>query len=453
VRRPVALAIAVLTLAAAVIASSATAGPPGSWTRVTDKNGRNIDQVGLARTGDGVLHVAWKRRNGPTNDGIRHTPISPAGKVGSAGVVLDGFKSAGDPDVVATPDGKLRVFFNGLGDTVDAAGVVSATAPASGGAWKREGVRVSSITSALDSVGAAVTGAGQPVFSYTRSFAVGFHVGLDPAVTDTQVQPDKQCCDYMADLATDAKGGQTLIGWYSNAKGREGTWVQQVLPGGGQRRLVPGSVSGGSAIGVDQRVAISGRIGAPGVYVGACGGYPTCKRALLWRVGAGAAMTAGTGNDVEDVHVSAGPQGRLWVAWHDGATGLRAVRTNKAATRVGPVIEITPPAGASYTWKVTGEGSRGPLDLLVSVTTPGSLATWHTQVLPRLSLSAKKGATSVTFTVTDAGDPVAGAKVSFLGKTIVTTANGRAVTGLPGKTAKATAAKAGYASASTAVKG
>lgn len=451
-RQRAAVGLIVSAIAAAAVVS-ASAGPPGTWTRITEKNGRNIDQVGVARTGDGVLHVFWRRRNSPSNEGIRHTPVTPAGKVGAASVVLDGFGAAGDPDAVATPDGKLRVFFNGLGSTVDEAGVVSATAGAAGSGWVREGIRVSSITSALGSVGAGVTASGQPLYVYTRSFVVGFHVGLDAAVADTEIQPDKKCCDYMADLTTDAHGGLTIAGWYSNADGRKGTWVQQILPGGGPRRLVPGSAAGGDAIGIDQRVAITGRLGAPGVYVAVCSGYPTCKRALLWKVGAGSPLTAGTGQDVEDVHVSPGPQGRLWVAWHDGPGRIKAVRTNKAATRFGPVVSVAPPAGTSQLWKVTGDGSLGPLDLLVSASTPGSLATWHTQVRPPLSLSAKKGAAAVTFTVTDAGDPVAGAKVAFGGKTITTNASGKATAAPPAATAKATAKKAGYTPASATVTG
>ncbi|MDH4346221.1 MAG: hypothetical protein OEW31_07800, partial [Thermoleophilia bacterium] len=76
-------------------------------------------------------------------------------------------------------------------------------------------------------------------------------------------------------------------------------------------------------------------------------------------------------------------------------------------------------------------------------------ATWHTQVLPPLSLAAKKGKSAVTFVVTDAGDPVAGAKVSFAGKSVTTNAAGKATA--PSGSGKAKATKAGYAPASAAV--
>ena len=79
------------------------AGSPGAWSRVTDPNGRNIDQVGLARTGNGVLHVFWKRRAAPITDTLRHTPISAAGKVGRSSQVLTPLRSIGDPDAVVLP--------------------------------------------------------------------------------------------------------------------------------------------------------------------------------------------------------------------------------------------------------------------------------------------------------------------------------------------------------------
>jgi len=45
-------------IAALAAAPTATAAP---WVRVTSEDGSGIDQVGLARTGDGTLHLAWHR--------------------------------------------------------------------------------------------------------------------------------------------------------------------------------------------------------------------------------------------------------------------------------------------------------------------------------------------------------------------------------------------------------
>ena len=87
----------------------------------------------------------------------------------------------------------------------------------------------------------------------------------------------------------------------------------------------------------------------------------------------------------------------------------------------------------------------------------------QTQVLPRLSLTVvftrteKKGGQllrRLTLRVTDAGDPVAGASVTVAGRTLRTTANGKASGLFPstGKQAGAKATKAGYAVATTRVR-
>lgn len=426
----------------ALAPGGALAGPPGTWTRITDTNDANIDQVGTARTPDRVLHVFWQRELAPLNDAIMHTRITPGGAIGVADLVLGGFKATDDPDAALTSDGRLRVFFMGLGNTLAEGGVVAANGSGLGGDWARDGVRVSSTTSATGPAGAAVNAAGQPIFSYAFAFHLGVHTGLDSTVPDTDAQPDALCCDYDPDLATDQATGQTLLAWFSNATGRTGTWVRGVTPSLTAPLLAPGSAKNGQAVGPDQRTAITARPGG-GLYMAYCGGYPTCTKALLWRVGAGGVKVAGVANKVEDVHVAEGPAGRLWVSWHNGSA-LFVRRTNMAATGFGPVVRIKPPSKTSGIWKLTGDGSAGPLDLFASVSRPGSLATWHTQVRPPLTLIVTKGKTKVTFKVVDAGDPVPGAKIVFAGKTLTANSAGKATAPRPKVTRKATATRSGY---------
>lgn len=399
-----------------------------------------------------MLHVFWKRQGAGSKEAIAHATVSPAGKPGGGGLVLDGFSAVQNPDAVVTPDQKLRVFFMGLDTEANEGGVVSATAPLSGAGWTQEGAHVSSSTSAVGPVGAAVAASGAPLFTYAITGRLGFHVGIDPAAADQEVQPATGCCDYLPDVATDAASGQSLLAWFSLVKGHKGTWARAVLPSVGPPLLAPGSATGGQAVGRDQRTAIAARIGGPGVYVAYCSGYPTCKRALLWRVGATKALAAGGSPDVEDVNVAPGPEGRLWVMWHDGQSSrtLFVRRTNKAATRFGPTVRVKPPGGTTTIWKLKGEGSLGALDLLASVSTGKALATWHTQVRPPLSLSAKRQKSTVTFRVTDAGDPVPGATVAVGGKKLQTNAAGTAKTALAGA-AKATATMGSYAPASVRI--
>ena len=104
-----------LALAAALaFAGVAHAGPPGEWTRITDPEWSS-GQIGLARTPDGVLHVAWRRKD-EAKDTIEllHTALRPNGRIaGSPVVITSGWPSMAEPDLVAVHGG-LRVFFGGI---------------------------------------------------------------------------------------------------------------------------------------------------------------------------------------------------------------------------------------------------------------------------------------------------------------------------------------------------
>lgn len=449
----------VLALTCVSTALAATSGSPGKWTRVTEP-GSNTDEVGASRTPDQVLHVVWRKKVGDKQEALLHASISPVGKVGAAKTALT-LESVGNPDLVTLPDGKLRMVFPALGSTTEDGGIKAATAPASGATWVRDGLRISESVSALEAPGAGLTRDGDLVFAYTKTGTLAFHVGLDPAVKDTPVQANTQCCDYQAEVATDASTGETYLAWFSNAKGRTGVWARRILPAVGAPAQAPGSSTGGSAAGVDQRSALTARIGAPGVYMATCKGYPSCTQVMLWRVG-GAAQPVAKTKAAEDINIAAGPEGRLWVMWDEGSPRtIFAARTNKAATKLGPVQQVTPPAGTDAIWKLKGEGSLGPLDLLANVRQGTPQATWHTQVWPPLALSARartvrgedgKDRREVVFSVTDVGDPVPGARIAFGGRTLTTDAGGKAVVATAAA-GKATATKQWYTAATATVAG
>src|SRR5262245_36681145 len=143
-------------------ATTTTTGPAplaAEWTRVTDAAGRNIDEVGVARTSDGVLHVLWRQKvPGGSQEQVVHTPVSTVGDVGSTVVASGPWGSAGNPAVIVTSDGGLRIFFAGLtGTNAQADGAQSASAKADGQTWTPQGGRVSSSTSAMpDGMGAGL---------------------------------------------------------------------------------------------------------------------------------------------------------------------------------------------------------------------------------------------------------------------------------------------------------
>ena len=55
-------------VAALIAAWGAAPAGAASWQRVTTPDGSSTDQVGLARTGDGLLHVAWHHPTGPNTE-------------------------------------------------------------------------------------------------------------------------------------------------------------------------------------------------------------------------------------------------------------------------------------------------------------------------------------------------------------------------------------------------
>ena len=94
-------------------AASAGTGRPAAatWSRVTPAGTNTIDDIGLARGSDGVLHVLWTT-DGTSNQAVMDTPVSASGTVGKA-VMITRFFLATDPDVTVTPAG-LAAIWNGI---------------------------------------------------------------------------------------------------------------------------------------------------------------------------------------------------------------------------------------------------------------------------------------------------------------------------------------------------
>src|SRR5829696_1546910 len=89
------LSAAVLTALVAVgVAAPAGAAP---WQRVTTTDGSSIDQVGLARTGDGVLHLAWHHPTGPNTEDLLHTVIARDGTLGATNPIQTGWTGFSNP--------------------------------------------------------------------------------------------------------------------------------------------------------------------------------------------------------------------------------------------------------------------------------------------------------------------------------------------------------------------
>jgi hypothetical protein len=414
------------------LAVHARSGTTTAWTRISGPAQPGI-QLGLARSADGVLHVIWNRGATPTS--IFETRLSPAGKVIGTSTVATGWSGNGGLALLVMPDKTLRLFAAGsVTPSSAASGINTLTAPSAGGKWTlQNGVYWGgAVANAAAQIGATLTRDGQPVTSWAGTAAVG----VPPASIPQAYVADQTSTG----LATDAATGAVVMSGVTIA-GKGGIFVKKVVPGAGRSVTLPlpyGTNNWYSAV--------SGRIGAPGVYVA----YVDTKALHLYRYGA-KSRTLATGA-YTSAGLCAGPGGRLWIVWGDQTDGLFVTRSNRAVSGFEPVQRLTGPGGSSEGLAyIQCEGSAGPLDLFADINVANGF--WHTYVLPQFTLTARvaksKSGAKVALSAHDAGDPVAGVAVVVSGKHVRTDAKGRATLSLPPGTYTATATAAGYAPATS----
>jgi hypothetical protein len=293
-------------------------------------------------------------------------------------------------------------------------------------------------------------GAGPSIPSSTSDVSASFGVGDNSNATNVA-------------SALDAKGGAHLAvaGYVGGAttQTHNGTYAWDA--GIGSPRKAPSS---GLFEPLAQRVAMVSGGTAHIPFVAYCTGTVTtqCSGVRLWNVVNKSTLALGKSAGAGLVAASAGPAGRVWVAFYKpGSPGTVTVaRTNKAVTKFGPERTYkAPPLATQPT--LTIEGSQGRLDIFMSgLNMKLKPALFHAQVLAPLTLKASKtklptSGGKITFTVLDAGNPLKGATVSLLGKSGTTGTKGT-VTLKFGKTKAgtytATAKKSGYAGAKLKIK-
>jgi hypothetical protein len=408
------------------IASGAVNG--SAWTRVTDPDANG--SVGLARGANGTLHVVWAK-GGNAYD----TTVSGAGKVGGRTTVVSGWASTAGPGAIVASDGTLRAFVPGSihpSDTGPAIGIHTLTAPPAGGKWTLAPEVWGGALANQRDVNAVAGKDGEPVTAVGGGGAVFFR-GVTNGGAPSILPPTPY--SYDPEVAADGGSGAITALWFVNQGGQQGIVEQSVFPKGPQKFLGKASdvIQGG----------ISGRIGAAGTYA-----VVASPAGLKYGKFGGGLGLAAKDTGIAAVDITAGPEGRLWLSWLDQDGSLHAVRTNKAASRLGAVQAVKPPAGSPTSFELRGEGSNGPLDAIARYRVGSQLAWWQARVLPPLSVSAKLSKTGVvTVKVTDAGDAVKGAAVNAAGKKATTDAQGTATFSGVKVAGSASASAPGYASA------
>ena len=267
------------------------------------------------------------------------------------------------------------------------------------------------------------------------------------AGTGDETSTVSSCCTYNTTLARD--GDQVWMAYSGNGSSAStaGIFVKQLLPAVGATAKAPRSSEGTDLVSPSQSTAFVARPGG-GLYAAYCMGYPTCDSVGLWRVGADQPVIVPGSKGARDIALSTGPGGRLWVAWTT-YDEVKVVHTRTTGTHVGAVRTIKPPAAVDDLYGVFLAGSDGSADVLINSGT----ALFHQQVPPGLTLKAapkrwRHGTQQrVTFTVTDAGEQVGGARVTARGESCTTAGTGRCsitFAASPRKRFVATARHAGY---------
>lgn len=459
-RRPPFIAAAVIAALALVgLGAPAQAARPGKWTTISSSPVVNFSEPDMYRTADGVLHVAISTDTHAV-DGIEVAHISPRGDLTGRTAAITNWRSVEEtPRLTGAPGGGMRLVFGGLitGATSGAYNegyAYYAASDASGAAWTLAPNTAPAIQD-IGAYGSYGTGAtqladGTLVAAFPRNSRITYQVGANPP----QSFSVPECCAYNVNLASD--GGNVYAAWYANgyAAANRGVFVRQIHPVLGPTMQAPQSVTGGNSLAAGQTIAMAARPGG-GVYLAYIKGYPGTKAVAVWRVGSPKPKLIKGSKGGTKIAMSAGSDGRLWVAFRDASNDIKVMRTNRSAKKFGVVQTVKVPKGTT-TFRVAIEAGNGRADLAVN-TGP---AIMHTQVLPGLSVKASPRAvragvaTKVTFKVTDAGAAVKGAKVKAKGRSCTTDNKGRCSITVPASSRPVTvkATKRSYATGQVTVK-
>ncbi len=468
------LAVTTVPAGAATVPPTRAKTSPITWHAVSIPSGSLLlgGQPALGRDGGGNLHAIFTTNSYQYWD-AKFTPLGAAS--GSVHKVFSSSWSGLSQTpwlVPGTKTAPMQLVFSGQRGTPDVYnnGCLYGATSATGATWTLSTEAYAS--SCVNFPDASTTMIGSTPYTAWKGPGDGFtyHVGAGPSIpaggSDSTVSlgvGDGSCVGNSV-TALDAKGGAHLAiagfdGLATHMK-HNGTYLWDTSIGTGNHVRKAPSSSPFQAN--SQRVAmVSGGTGhLP--FVAYCTGtttsLPQCTGVRLWNVLNNTTIGLGGSKGATLVAASAGPAGRVWVAFYKPAsTGpgtVTVARTNQAVTKFGPERTFkAPPLFTQATLAI--EGSAGRLDIFMDGVATKGVTMYHAQVLAPLSLKASKTSLptsggSITFTVLDAGRPVQGAKVSLLGKSGTTGTKGT-VTLKFGKTKAgtyiATAKKAGYAGA------
>ncbi len=457
--------VAVLcAVVAALVAIPATAS--AAWTRVSEHDGSNTDEVGVVRGTDGVLHVAYRDSTSSLVNNLRYRTLSANGRTWSAPSTIVGpWVGLTNPDLEFVGS-SLHAFWGGQGttDSGDPTNTGQAwDATLGSGGWTRSATPLTFRQSpyASSQISSAVASDGTPWITWTGTSLLAVHAGLATGTADETNYSDG-CCQYASNIARDAATGDLYMVWSSNVTNENGAYARRVAPELGDVTRLASAAGATATAGRSHRLAAASRT-TGGVYSAYCDTYPSCSRLRVAGT-SGPSLTLRLKRDAlsEAVWTAAAPNGRMWLAWGDYDGKTWAVRSNKALTRWGAVRALGKVGASTTTWNLNADGSTGPLDVLLNATAPAGTFVFHQRVLPGLTLTRTSTTTDsmgrkvFTLRANDAGDAVAGAAVTLRGTRLTTNANGLVRFVVPtssgARSSVATATKSGYAPGSVTLR-
>jgi hypothetical protein len=439
-RKLIAIAAALTTAVAGTVAAQAmTAGgshaprqalgvtPKVPFTRLATINGTTAQAVALARSADGNLHLVFQTYAGTALSGLGAISISPSGHASPQVAALPGWQ-AGQPGLVSM-NGTLEAVFGAISPS-NVSSLWGITSSNGGSTWSAPAIVKGGGPLEALAYGSDVTAAlssGTPVVTLPQAGQLVIQRGLGAGSPSYQLTNSADGAVGETEVATDAATGEVVAGWDSIA-GNPKLYLQGASPSAGALQAVPGQSR--------NIQELAGRDTGPGVF----GAYtPDGKHVRLLRYGGGSiAVGSLKTTQAKVLGVATSLDGRIWVMWGDDSNGGVAVtRSNKAVNRFEPIQRLKPNSAVIY--RVSGDGRLGPLDLIVdqipnqkgSIPPPGlyhgrtlAMLTAQISVKPIKSKKLVVIGHTVTITVSDAGDPVAGAKVTVDKTTHTTNAKG-----------------------------
>ena len=458
--------------AASQAAAHHPAGPAlGHWTEL------GLSQTAAPELWLGPDHRGWVVWAANTSGQYQLAIMSATGKVGKSSAIVKGWSGVSfQPTLLSNGKSPLLIFSGQKGSKGGlAAGCVVGAKPASP-QWQVQGWSLSS-NCVFSNVGygdATENKSGQLAAGWAGGSGAEYRIGISNTIPATG--KDKQITLSLSHagsvaLANNTSGnGDDYLAFYrffSKNASKDGVYAKDLTADGAPVRA-PQSGTQSVDWSAGQRASMaSPNAHGGGIYLAYCTNKANCPTYLLWKVGAKKAITVPGTKLAIGLAMSAGPDGRLWLAWYNETQNrVFTMRTNRADSRFGPARSFPVPCiqdGNTHLDLTSGNSGRLDVGLMCLSSAKQVKATiFVTQSEATLSIGANHGkitnthANKVTFTVTDAGDPVAGAKVKIAGKTLTTGKNGKATAtfakGAKPGTYTATASAGGYFNGTTTVK-